>query len=449
MEFRFRATDTNRPPRVMDTPPSHSLNPNFAFVSALPVPGTWPALEGYNAQQREMEKAQIRQEIIAAETARRRELIAEVVHEMSIEREMAIKNIPEKENKIPMWITQRMIPHQNQDNNNLVKLKRTYSDPAMYTNPQNLVTSPMQQMPPLQIMLEATAAKETPLLESRKDKFIILDRLGPIGKDTQTRHRRAKRKAKDVEGGLKEPSKRKRLFKFWCDLCGVGAHNETIMRSHESGKKHKAATETAASSTSIVIAPQPEALTEVTNVLPQEVDKKAVKRRGKKREGENKEAVILECETCNIVTYSEDVMEIHKLGKRHKALLQKLYSEQLLETHRLQINASTVQSLDADPSEEESMVQFLGERLQIKASTVQSLDADPSEEESMVQLLGERLQIKASTVQSLDADPSEEESMVQFLGERLQIKASTVPVKSLDADPSEEESVVHFLGESL
>ncbi|KAF8049424.1 hypothetical protein N665_2214s0003 [Sinapis alba] len=351
MEFRYRAIDIDRPPPVKYPAPSQSLNPNHSFFSALPTPVY---------VQREIEKDQIRREIIAAETARRKELIAEVAQEMAIEREMAIKSITEKEEKIAMWMIQRKLPHQNH-NNNFPKLKRTYSDPAMYTCPKTLVTSPMTQMPMLQQMLEATAAKETPVLESTKDKFIILDRPDPIGEDTQTRLGRAKRKAEGVEGGLNEPaSKRQRLSKFWCDLCSVGACNETVMRNHELGRKHKAAIEkqlekAASTSPASLTAPESEAVTEVANKQHQKVDKVAAKKTRKKIEGEKKKTVIIRCETCDVVTYSENVMETHMLGKKHKAVLKKLYSEQLLETHRLEREkkiASTVpvKSLDADPS---------------------------------------------------------------------------------------------------
>lgn len=200
---------------------------------------------------------------------------------------------------------------------------------------------------------------------------VLQDRPDPIGGDAKTRLGRAKRKAKDVEGGLNEPSKRKRLFKFWCDLCSVGACNETVMRNHALGKKHKAAIkkqpEKTAASTSVIIAPaslaapQSEAVTVVPNTQRQKVDEVAAKETGKKIEGEKKKSVMIRCEACNIVTYSENVMETHKLGKKHKAMLKKHYSEQLLEIHRLEKRASTVtvKSLDADPSEEESMVHFL------------------------------------------------------------------------------------------
>ncbi|KAJ0260375.1 Zinc ion binding / nucleic acid binding protein [Hirschfeldia incana] len=367
MEFRYRAIDVDRPPPVKETTPSQSLNPNYSFFSALPIPGC-NIRPRVDYVQRDIEKEQIRREIIAAEAARRRELIAEVAQEMAIEREMAIKSIVEKEEKITTWVSQRKLST-HQTHNNFSKLKRTYSDPGMYTSPKNLVTSPMTQMPPLKQMLGDAEAKETPLFESNKDKLIILDRPDPIGEDTQTRLRRSKRKAKDVEGGLNEPCNRKKLFKFWCDLCSVGACSETVMRNHEFGKKHKAAVikkqaETAAlTSPASLTAPQSEAVTVVANKQRQKVDEGAAKETGKKIEGEKKKTVIIRCETCNVVTYSENVMETHKLGKKHKAMLKKHYSEQLLETHRLEKKASTVpvKSLDADPSEEESMVHFLGE----------------------------------------------------------------------------------------
>ncbi|KAG2308212.1 hypothetical protein Bca4012_082761 [Brassica carinata] len=341
MEFRYRAIDIDRPPPVKDAAPSQSLNPNHSFFSALPIPGC-NIRPRVDYVQREIEKEQIRREIIAAETARRRELIAEVAQEMAMEREMAIKSIAEKEEKIATWITQRKLStHQNQNNNNFSKLKRTYSDPAMYTSLQNLVTSPMTQMPPLQQMLEATAAKEKPVLESNKDKLIILDRPDPIGEDTQTRLRRVKRKARDVEDGLNEPCKRKRLSKFWCDLCNVGANSETVMRSHELGQKHKAAIEKQPETTASLTAPQTEAVAVVANKQRKKV---AAKETRKKIEGEKKKTVIIRCEPCNIVTYSENVMETHMLGKKHKAMLKKQYSEQLLETHRLEKEKKHLQS---------------------------------------------------------------------------------------------------------
>lgn len=108
--------------------------------------------------QREIEKEQIRQEILAAETLRRRELIAEVMQEMAVEREMAIRRVAET-----IGINQMKLPNQNQNqnqNNNLCRQNYSYRDPMMYTFPNySLLTSSMMQMP---------------VLESNNDKLIVL-----------------------------------------------------------------------------------------------------------------------------------------------------------------------------------------------------------------------------------------------------------------------------------
>lgn len=128
--------------------------------------------------QREIEKEQIRQEIIIAEAARKRELIAEVLQEMAIEREMSIRRVSDTgmslEEKLIMWINQRKLPNQNQNqnNNNLFRAKYSYIDSLINTGSYNsLVTSPMMQLPQLQQISEATG---TSMLESNKEKLIVL-----------------------------------------------------------------------------------------------------------------------------------------------------------------------------------------------------------------------------------------------------------------------------------
>lgn len=115
-----------------------------------------------------MEKEQIRQEIIAAETARRRELIAEVVQEMAIEREMAIRRVAAETKGTSLTQSQ---------NNDLFRQKCSYIDPLMYAGPYSLAkTSPMMHLLPLQQMPEATGAKETSIMEPNKEKLIVLVR---------------------------------------------------------------------------------------------------------------------------------------------------------------------------------------------------------------------------------------------------------------------------------
>lgn len=102
------------------------------------------------AIKREIEKEQIRQEIIIAEAARKRELIAEVLQEMAIEREMAIRRVSDTEmsleEKLTMWINQRKLPNQNQNQfNNFFRQKYSYIDSLINTGSYNsLLTSPIQ-----------------------------------------------------------------------------------------------------------------------------------------------------------------------------------------------------------------------------------------------------------------------------------------------------------------
>ncbi|CAA7041689.1 unnamed protein product [Microthlaspi erraticum] len=314
MEFRYRANDGDRlPPATDSTTPSQSLNPNSSFFSVSPLPGEESEDHVREAIKREIEKEQIRQEIIAAETARRRELIAEVVQEMAIEREMAIRRVAETKGKS---LTQNK-------NNGLFRQKCSYT---------GATTSPMMHLLPLQQMPEAT---ETSIMEPVKEKLIVLERADSEGEDTdETGLERGKRKA---DGDEKEPFGTKRLkstreFKFWCDVCSVGTYSETVMRSHNVGKKHMAAIEkqkelpeiTSAASSSLITAPASVTVLENANVEDQKVDAMALKETGMKT------VMMIRCETCDIVTNSEKMMKIHKLGKKHKAQLKKQCPEEVM-----------------------------------------------------------------------------------------------------------------------
>ncbi|VVA99379.1 unnamed protein product [Arabis nemorensis] len=313
MEFRYRAVDGDRPSTATVTASSQPSNPTFSFFSTRPMLGcniTGSSEEDHVREtiQREIEKEQIRQEITVAETLRRRELIAEVMQEMAVEREMAIRRVAETMGR-------------NQRNNNLYRQNCTYRDHVMYTFPNySLLTSPMMQMP-----------ETTPVLESNKDKLIVLNRADPVGakrkaEDTQNGIERAKRSVGldreshflGVEKKIMETvssnlpclgelgsgkqqqveSKSKTKFRFWCDVCSVGAFTQTVMRDHELGKKHIAAIkqqnkphETASASISFITAPasatappQTKAITEhqTADVQDREV---AAKETGKKTEG--------------------------------------------------------------------------------------------------------------------------------------------------------------------
>lgn len=195
-----------------------------------------------------------------------------------------------------------------------------------------------------------------PLLQERADS--VEEKTRKAEEDTETGLERGKRKADGVE---KEPFEMKRLktkeraaqgkpkpkFKLWCDVCSVGAFSETVMRNHELGKKHLAAIDkqkeqppetSAAASSSLITAPA----SSVT--LLENANGMALNETGKKT------VMIIRCETCDIVTNSEKMMEMHKLGKKHKAQLKKQCPEQMMvETQQ---NSKPLDVLDTiSPSE--------------------------------------------------------------------------------------------------
>lgn len=202
-----------------------------------------------------------------------------------------------------------------------------------------------------------------PLLQERADS--VEEKTRKAEEDAETGLERGKRKADGVE---KEPFERKRLktkeraaegkpkpkFKLWCDVCSVGAFSETVMRNHELGKKHMAAVDkhkeqppetSAAASSSLITAPASSVtVLENANGEDQKSDGMSLKETGKKT------VMIIRCETCDIVTNSEKMMEIHKLGKKHKAQLKKQCPEQVMvETQQ---NSKPLDVLDTiSPSE--------------------------------------------------------------------------------------------------
>ncbi|KFK40103.1 hypothetical protein AALP_AA3G331000 [Arabis alpina] len=213
MEFRYRAVDGDRPSTAADTASSQPPNPSLPFFPTRPILGCNIGQSDDHVRetiQREIEKEQIRQEIIVVETLRRR---AEVMQEMAVEREMAIRRVAE---------TKGISLEDKLQNNNLCRQNRTYIDPMMYTSPYSLATSPMmQQLPQLQQMPETTGARATPVLESNKDKLIVLSRADPIG---------AKRKAEDTQNVLE---REKRV------AVGVGLDREPHLLDKEAALKAK------------------------------------------------------------------------------------------------------------------------------------------------------------------------------------------------------------------
>ncbi|CAK8564289.1 unnamed protein product [Lathyrus sativus] len=209
MEFKFRAVDYVKPPSTTShslspltyLPPDRSLQLDGSF-SGLRMP-----LSGEAALRRELEKEQIRWEIL-----RRRELEEEVRRELAMERELGISI------QRPLMNMQGLMPHWSS---------------STVMNPVSLAhfgaSQPQSIFPPAEI-------NPSPEI-SDKGKVIVLAKPDPELFN-------AKRKATTPPVSKNEPlafSLKKKSKEEWsCALCEVKATSESGLNAHLNGKKHKA-----------------------------------------------------------------------------------------------------------------------------------------------------------------------------------------------------------------
>ncbi|XP_006294101.2 uncharacterized protein LOC17889134 isoform X2 [Capsella rubella] len=314
MEFRYRAIDTNRPPPATVTaPPSHPPTPNLSFFSPPSILGLSDDQVREVVIQREIEKEQIRQEIIIAEAARKRELIAEVLQEMAIEREMAKRRVAETgmsmslEEKITMWINQRKVLNQNQNQNQ---------------NQNNLVssmmcTSPMMQLPQPQNMVDDTTG--TSVLESNKEKLIVLNRADTIGEKPKadsvgTMQLPQLQKMPEATGtSVSESNKEKLIVLARADPVGAKRKAEDTQTGLEKDlqvKKQKAEEAVLEAKTMSV---------ETGEIVSSKLPCSGEIGSEKKVEIKLRSNFTFWCEICNVGAFSQKVMREHESGKKHKA----------------------------------------------------------------------------------------------------------------------------------
>ncbi|XP_010417142.1 PREDICTED: uncharacterized protein LOC104702921 [Camelina sativa] len=312
MEFRYRAIDTDRPPPSTDTAPSQSPLPNSSFLPPpRSIPGSSEDDQVREAIQREIEKEQIRQEIIIAEAARKRELIAEVLQEMAIDREMAKRRVAETgmslEDKITMWINQRKLSNQN----NLFS-------PMLSKGPYNgLVASPMMQLPSLQVQVQVQPMHEatttgTSVFETNKDKLIVLNRadtIGGKGKEDSvgTIHLPQLQPIPEATGTpVLESNKEKLIVLARAGPIGEKRKAEdtdqTGLNKHVKGKKRHKAKEAA-----------------VLEAKTMSVETGEIVSSKKQVESKIRRSFKFWCDICKVGTYCQTVMRDHELGKKHKA----------------------------------------------------------------------------------------------------------------------------------
>ncbi|KAL5066180.1 hypothetical protein RYX36_027917 [Vicia faba] len=210
MEFKFRAVDDNNPPSTT----SNSLSPVTYFPDqSLPLNGSFSGLRvplsGEAALRREIEKEQIRREIL-----RRIELEEEVRRELAMEKELGI-SIPR-----PLMNVQVLMSHWSNS---------TVMNPAAVAHTD--APQPPSILPPAEI-------NPSPEISHKdKDKVIVLDKPDP---DLFN----AKRKATAPPVSEIEPvafSLKKKLKEEWsCALCDIKATSESGLNAHLTGKRHKA-----------------------------------------------------------------------------------------------------------------------------------------------------------------------------------------------------------------
>ncbi|XWS26237.1 hypothetical protein CRYUN_Cryun26dG0014300 [Craigia yunnanensis] len=225
MEFKFRAVD-NRPPNHFSFSSSsfNSLSgqgfrphPNFN----RPDPIQW-----------ELEKAQIREEIIASEIVRRRALEAEVRRELMAEWEMAARHRAREtglsfEHRLTMRLDHRL-PFMHHFNNNHHRWR--------LQERSNFLPPPLPMLPPRVTDVLDTEVKGTS--EGNKNKLIIMAKPNPnyvVG---------AKRKTPPPAGAGELPLplislKRKPNEEWSCAICQVSVTSEKGLTEHIQGRKHK------------------------------------------------------------------------------------------------------------------------------------------------------------------------------------------------------------------
>ncbi|KAK4604802.1 hypothetical protein RGQ29_013030 [Quercus rubra] len=226
MEFKYRAVDDRPPP-----PPLHPTAPstsNYVSKQALRATSLRPNLEQIQNPndtreaivQRELEKARIREEIIAAEITRRRLLEVEVRRELMIEREMALRRLS-AEGRISFEYGLSM-----------------HTFDGGFAFPSCISAFDMFPMLPQPRLPEAMPVDVRPPSETNKDKLIVLAKPTPNISG-------AKRKAETTSAGgtseLPPFGIKNRPKEEWsCAICQFSALSERALNEHLQGRKHKA-----------------------------------------------------------------------------------------------------------------------------------------------------------------------------------------------------------------
>ncbi|KAI8570319.1 hypothetical protein RHMOL_Rhmol01G0025300 [Rhododendron molle] len=374
MDSRFRAID-GRPPTTYAPRPSTSnvsyfteqarrvgyLGPNFGNTAER-IRNPNPMHPMHEAVQRELEKEQIREEIIAAEKARRRALEEEVRREMMLEREMALRrgggdgftNFSGFEPRHS--VMQHQFEGRSLEERIVSAIEERFSNGGRRAG----IGGGFETVP-FQRIAEPKVTEVKPTSEVCKEKVIFLAK--PEGLSGTKR----KAATPPTVCATEPPSvgpKRKRKEEWSCAICQVSATSERGLNEHLQGKKHKSKeagliTQKAGKNYAIGLFPKktskPIKLVEPTNnknleqlqkSKPEDVkpnndlalvvyasdsknkngDSEKMQDKGAdwKKIQKNKNRFKFWCEMCQVGAFSEKVLHRHMKGKKHLGGLQRL-----------------------------------------------------------------------------------------------------------------------------
>ncbi|KAK9098162.1 hypothetical protein Syun_025207 [Stephania yunnanensis] len=310
------------------------------------------------AIQRQIEKERIRQEIIAAEIIRRRELEMEVRRELAMEREMALRRgdhgacsrglssvmWPQENARFPALLSRNRddiasnertaIPSGNTEVGSLDRLPFQRPEAAKVGNndrgPARQVMFMVRIYLPVVIVLvecglflsvligfSAVLVEDCSFYQIEMAKPTTGDFIG------------TKRKLAAVGASELNPIiAKKKAAKDWnCALCKVSATSEQGLKEHLEGRKHRA--REAELGAKKITEKHPKEPMSLEN-KPERPNKKPAKKLeanvklGKKKQKvpEKKKKYRYWCEDCSVGTHSQKVMAGHQMGKKHMGRVQ-------------------------------------------------------------------------------------------------------------------------------
>ncbi|PSS36168.1 Zinc finger protein like [Actinidia chinensis var. chinensis] len=364
MEFKFRAIDKQA---STYSPPSSSTS--YFAEQALRVgysgPNSERSVELFRNPRdvresilREMEKERIREEIIAAEIARKRLLEAEVRREMMLEREMALRRAEgfsffSGSASVSTVLFEPGLSLLGQSEGRLLeeRLALSLEERLGYRACRGI-----GDFEPLHCNrnLEPKISEVKPLSEVSKEKVIF-----PAKPEGDISGEKRKAVTPPLASEVPSVGSKKKLKEEWgCEMCQVSATSEQALKEHFRGKKHKAREkgqrtgknytiglfpkkpskpiklvvptnsenpedEETLEGVSLRVKKDNDLALQIIHYTGDSKNKNEDSRQKMQKTGESKKFKFW-CEMCQVGAFTEKVMNGHKMGKKHVGRLQEL-----------------------------------------------------------------------------------------------------------------------------